>query len=63
MAVDRNYDKWHNGLRNIGDKRKFYWEQFVFIAVFVLNSLFSLGVPVRPQWTKIVTPRDAANKS
>ena len=34
-----------NGLRNIGDKPESYRKQFVFIALFVLNSL-SLGVPV-----------------
>ena len=51
-----------NGLRNAGDKPESYRKQFVFIALFVLNSL-SLGVPVWPQWTKIVAPRDAADKS
>lgn len=34
-----------NGLRNTGDKPESYRKQFVFIALFVLNSL-SLGVPV-----------------
>ena len=34
-----------NGRRNIGDKPESCRKQFVFIALFVLNSL-SLGVPV-----------------
>ena len=34
-----------NGLRNIGDQPESYRKHFVFIALFVLNSL-SLGVPV-----------------